>query len=287
MIRRAEPGEEGRLEAFLAQHANTSMFLRGNLATHGLVPSDHPHSSTYWLAETEQGEIRAVAGCNNDGFLMAQVPGEVPGFWQAMANVLAGRKICGMTGEDGQVQAALAGLGLADAGFTLNHAEPLYRLELSELEDPKAQIRPAQPGDEQLLKSWFFEHFLDTGFTSNKLQASADARRRAARVVGEDSLRLLLEDGSRPVAMAGINARAGDMVQLGSVHVPRDLRNAGRGRRVTAALLAEERAKGTRTAVLFANNAAAARAYEAIGFRLVGQYRIAILSRPQPVQVAA
>ncbi|MBS8226786.1 GNAT family N-acetyltransferase [Vannielia litorea] len=287
MIRRAEPGEEARLEAFLAQHPNTSMFLRGNLATHGLAPSDHPHATTFWLAETERGEIRAVAGCNNEGFLMAQVPEEIPGFWEAVINVLAGRKVAGMTGETGQVQAALAGLGLAGAEFTLNHDEPLYRLELAGLEDPGAQIRPTQPEDQPMLKSWFFEHFLDTGFAPNKLQASADARKRAARVVEEDNLRILLEEGYRPVAMAGINARVGNMVQLGSVHTPRDLRRAGRGRAVVLALLAEEREKGAEVAVLFANNDAAARMYEAIGFRLVGRYRIAILTRPTPVQVMA
>ncbi|QDC07826.1 GNAT family N-acetyltransferase [Oceanicola sp. D3] len=287
MIRQAQPGEEARLESFLAQHPNTSMFLRGNLAAHGLVPSDHPHSSTCWLAETERGEIRAVVGCNNDGFLMAQVPEEIPGFWGAVTHALAGRKVAGMTGEDGQVRGALAGLGLSGAPFTLSHDEPLYRMELDRLEDPGAQLRQTQPGDEAMLKSWFFEHFLDTGFATNKLQASADARKRAARVVHEKDLRLLLEHGYKPVAMAGINARVANMVQLGSVHVPRDLRRGGRGRKVTAALLAEERARGAEVAVLFANNAAAARVYEAIGFELVGRYRIAILSRPVPVGVVA
>ncbi|MCO6384360.1 GNAT family N-acetyltransferase [Oceanicola sp. 502str15] len=286
MIRQAQPGEEARMEAFLAQHPNSSMFLRGNLETHGLVPGDHPHSSTFWMAETERGEIRAVVGCNNDGFLMAQVPEPLPGLWPAVAGALAGRRIAGMTGEDGQVQAAMEGLGLADAGFTLNHAEPLYRLDLARLTDPEAEIRPSRPEDEDMLRRWFAEHFLDTQFSRSKNQAVADARRRAARVVTEDNLRLLVEDGA-PVGMAGVNARAGDMVQLGSVHVPRDLRRVGRGRRVTAALLAEERARGVATAVLFANNPEAARVYEAIGFERVGSYRIALLERPQPVRVMA
>ncbi|SIO17765.1 GNAT family N-acetyltransferase [Vannielia litorea] len=286
MIRQAQPGEEARLEAFLAGHAETSMFLRGNLATHGLRPTDHPHGTTCWLAETEAGAIRAVVGCNNEGFLMAQVPVPLPGLWSAVAQVLAGRSIAGMTGEDTQVRAALEGIGLADAPFTLNHTEPLYRLDLDRLEDPEAELRPVSPADEPMLVEWFAEHFIDTGFSASRLQALSDARRRAARVVHESALRLLLDNGV-PVGMAAVNARAGDMVQLGSVHVLRPHRNRGLGRRVTAALLAEERARGARRAVLFANNPAAARAYEGLGFRHIGAYRIALLARPMPVRVMA
>ena len=55
------------------------------------------------------------------------------------------------------------------------------------------------------------------------------------------------------------------------------LRGKRLGREVTRALLAEARDNGARQAVLFANNDAAARAYQAIGFRQVGWYRIAFL----------
>ncbi|MBY6154920.1 GNAT family N-acetyltransferase [Vannielia litorea] len=286
MIRQAHPGDEARLDAFLAKHPDTSMFLRGNLAAHGLSPSDHPHASTFWLSETEAGNVRAVVGCNNDGFLMAQVPEPLPGLWEAVANALGGRKLAGMTGEDGQVQTALQGLGLANAQFTLNHDEPLYRLELDRLEDPSAKLRPPQAGDEEMLRLWYAEHFIDTGFAPNKNEAMLDARRRAERMARSDDLRILIEDGI-PVAMAGINARVADFVQLGSVHVLRSKRSRGLGRKVTAALLVEQRTKGARTAVLFANNPAAARAYESIGFNQVGRYRISILARPTAARVLA
>ncbi len=49
---------------------------------------------------------------------------------------------------------------------------------------------------------------------------------------------------------------------------------------MTRALLAEAAAGGARQAVLFANNPAAVRAYRAIGFRQVGDYRIAFLDTP-------
>ena len=90
-----------------------------------------------------------------------------------------------------------------------------------------------------------------------------------------------------PVAMSAVNARLPDMVQIGGVYVPPELRSRGRGGAVVAAQLLEERARGVREAVLFANNDAAARAYERIGFARVGSYRVAILERQVTPGVAA
>ena len=97
-------------------------------------------------------------------------------------------------------------------------------------------------------------------------------------------VRLLIEAG-HPVAMAAINAKAGYHVQVGGVGVPAQYRGRGYGRGVTAALLREARAEGAQVAVLFANNPTAARSYEAIGFRQVDQYRIALLATPQEIRI--
>jgi predicted GNAT family acetyltransferase len=81
--------------------------------------------------------------------------------------------------------------------------------------------------------------------------------------------------------MANLNAVVGEHVQVGGVYVPREARGRGFARRITTGLLQEARSEGARIAVLFANNAAAARAYEAIGFRQNGWYGIALLAEPE------
>ncbi|MEO9684847.1 MAG: N-acetyltransferase, partial [Tateyamaria sp.] len=48
------------------------------------------------------------------------------------------------------------------------------------------------------------------------------------------------------------------------------------GGQVIAAHLAQARDRGINRAILFAANRAAARAYEAIGFRHIGAYRVAL-----------
>ena len=92
----------------------------------------------------------------------------------------------------------------------------------------------------------------------------------------------MLEDDA-PVAMAAINASVRDQVQVGGVFVPRENRNCGLGRKVTTAVLQKARTEGANTAILFANNPPAARAYEAMGFQQIGWYRIALLQTPQKV----
>lgn len=282
MIRAARPGDEPAIEAFLAAHPETSMFLRANLATHGLGTGVHPHATTYHLAAgfgAASGPVGAVFGLTTNGFLMCQAPGtEAP--FAGYARAIAGQTVAGITGEAAQVDRLIAALGLAPDAFRLNHAEPLMRLELSDLAPPFGAIRPPVVSDLSFLVDWFLSYMRDTGLAAAGDDAAREeARDRAERAIAGGDTRLLL-DGDRPQAMAALNARVAGMVQVGGVFVPADLRNRGLGRRMTAALLAEARVAGARSAILFANNDAAARAYAAIGFRQIGWYRVAVLHRP-------
>jgi len=106
-----------------------------------------------------------------------------------------------------------------------------------------------------------------------------EARGRAERALATGDVRLLELDGA-PVAMTAINARLPDMVQIGGVYTPEELRGRGYARLAVALHMAEERAKAVRTAILFASGPAACRAYEAIGFERIGTYSLAILREP-------
>ncbi|MGR3804365.1 GNAT family N-acetyltransferase [Marinibacterium profundimaris] len=284
-LRPAAAADRDAMQAFLAGHAETSMFLRSNLAAHGLDERCHPHGTTFWLLEAA-GELTGVMGATNAGYLMVQAPGAGPAAWAEWNAALRGQLIRGITGEDRQVRRALAALGLRADRFAMNQAEPLYRLELDVLPSPCDVMRPAQPEERDMLVGWYTRYLLETGLTDDpdRAREEAGARARVACKPGA-SERLLIEDG-RPVAAAALNARAGDMVQVGGVFVPEAERNRGLGRRVTAARLTQARDDGARVAILFANNPAAARAYEAIGFQRIGDYRVAVLSEPMFVGVA-
>ena len=83
--------------------------------------------------------------------------------------------------------------------------------------------------------------------------------------------------------MTGFNAVLPEHVQVGGVYTPPEGRNRGYARRAVAIHLAEARASGVRHAVLFAASAAAARAYEAIGFQRDGSFALALYDTYQVI----
>lgn len=274
MIRQAKASDAARIEAFLAGHPETSMFLRGNLEAHGIGQSAHDHACDYFLWPA-QGPVRAVFGCSNNGFLMLQCPGREVEALAAAAQALAGRQVQGLTGDAAQARLWLGALGLSGR-LKVDHVEPLYDLELATM--PRANLVWRQPeaGDETLLATWFQGYEADTGTgAAGTPQAAEVARDRARRTIEAGICQLLLEQ-DRPVGMAAVNAQVKDIVQVGGVYIPREERNRGAGRRVVQALLMQAERDGARRAVLFSNNDAASRAYEAVGFRRVGDYLVAL-----------
>lgn len=283
MIRRAVPGEEAALETFLAGHAATSMFLRGNLARHGLGPGDGPHVTTFHLYPAH-GPIRAVIGRTAFGMVLCQL-GTAPEALPDLIRGLDGQTIVGVTGEAGQTGAMITLLGL-EQSCRRNAVEPLFHLNLADLPDGADQTRRPVLEDEDLLTGWFESYQIDTGLSAPSRHLETEARERAVSAIAGGNVRILIHEG-QPVAMAAINAKAAAMVQVGGVYVPTALRNRGFGRAVTRAMLADARENGAEAAVLFANNPAAAQAYRRIGFVEVGAYRIALLAAPLTVGVLA
>src|SRR5206468_11065013 len=70
-----------------------------------------------------------------------------------------------------------------------------------------------------------------------------------------------------------------EIVQIGGVWTPPELRGRGYGRAVVAGSLLAARERNVRRAVLFADprNTAAQRAYLALGFRIAGDYGLVLL----------
>jgi RimJ/RimL family protein N-acetyltransferase len=280
MIREAAQDDVVAIDAFLAQHAASSMFLRSNLTSQGVGISDHPHSSRIFLWEVEG--IVGVFGVTKGGYLTVQMPELTPEVASAFARAISGVTVLGMTGPTAQVETMLKALGLDKLEFRLNHDEPLYRLEFSGMSSQAIACRPMEPSDVPLLEGWFAHYLIDTNQAS-MVEAKRIAPSRAKSDLETGRVRLLME-GGQAVAMASLNAIVSDHVQVGGVYVPSDMRGHGYGRKVTLGLLQGAKADGADVAVLFANNPPAARAYEAIGFEQVGWYRIALLGQSQEIR---
>ncbi len=279
MIRKAEPGDIPAIAAFLEQHIETSMFLLGNLEAHGLNNEDHPNGTTYFLRETGDG-ITGVFGATVGGFLMCQLPGITATEAQTYAHLLQGYTLRGMTGDVDQVSTILEALPVPEEAWQLRKNEPLYTMDLADMGQVDAEIRHPEDGDQALLAEWFAQYAEDTGLSVGSGDGTTLHEARAAAAIGSDQVIFLLgEDG--PVAMSTVNAQAGQAVQIGWVFVPRHLRGQGFGGRVVAAQLEYLHQYGITRAILFAASPEAARAYEKIGFRRVGDYRVAHLRQPE------
>lgn len=278
MIDRATPADAQALEDFLRPFAETSMFLRGNLAAHGTQERDHPHGTAFYLRR-ENGQITGVAGCTNGGYLMVQTPDCDAAFLGAFAAALNGRNICGMTGVPEQIEALVQALHLDPQDFALRRIEPLYSRALKDIATTAdgARLRQPAPEDAAMLAPWFEGYHRDTG-----MGAPVDARTAAQVFIAKPDARLLMADG-HCVAMTALNARVRESVQVGGVYVPPAFRGRGFGGKVVALHLQELAGEGITQAILFAASPFAARAYERIGFMRVGRYEVAMLKTPMVI----
>lgn len=274
MIRKAGPADHDALADFLAGYIESSMFLLSNLDAYGTDNTDHPHGTTFFLQETGDGII-GVFGATNGGLLMCQIPRLSALESQNYAHLLKGYTLRGMTGASDQVELILDALPLGGAVWQINHDEPLSALDLAKLDAPEAVLRAPEANDQDTLVHWF-----DAYMTETRTHPGGDAaRHRAKNALGSDRVRLLVE-GGQITAMTGLNSIARDVVQIGGVYVPPELRGHGRAGRVVTAHLAELKAHGFSRAILFANSDHAARAYARIGFAQIGSYRVALLQEP-------
>jgi len=282
-IRLAVPGDEARLNAFLTRHVNSSMFLLGNLESHGLGGGPHPDATRYALAEAE-GRITGVLGATRGGYLMCQLPGPALALAPDLLAALAPVVMQGITGDAEQVDSVLAHLSLPPAAFALNRVEPLMQLPLDTLflPDPPPLLRRPTEEDRALLLDWFTGYVIDTGHCSPE-RAAIRATEATGRAITKGETRLLVAPSGRALAMAALNARAGAAVQVGGVYVPPEQRGKRLAGAAVGALLAEARANGATRAILFAAADPARRAYARLGFAEIGAYRLALLDTPQPV----
>jgi RimJ/RimL family protein N-acetyltransferase len=279
MLREATLDDALRIDAFLARYADSSMYLRGNLAAHGVGFGENDHSTQFFLWEGEA--VEGVFGITKSGYVMAQMPGMPVAAAQAFAAAIRGRDTLGMTGVADQVPVVLRALGIARSEFQLQHEEPLYRLDLNDLPEALVNTRPMAAADLERLEDWYARYFQDTG-QADAAAAAKLAPGRARSDLQTGRVKLLEQDGVA-VAMAALNAVVGTHVQVGGVFVPQDLRGRGFAQKITVGLLQAAQREGAETAVLFANNPVAARTYEAIGFQQVGWYGIALLAKPEKV----
>lgn len=274
------PDDAALLEEFLRQHRDSSMFLRSNLRRAGLTDRGQPFQATYAGAFRGSSLVGVAAHCWN-GLLLLQAP---DGLEPALRTVLGSRarKIAGFLGPTPQVKQARAALGLSSAPTRPSDAEWLFALELAELQVPEPlrtgflECRAPLARERGLLCEWRMAYEVESLGAEPGSELSAAVAERIDSLIGEQQLWVAVSRGL-PVSMAACNAVLPDMVQLGGVYTPLPQRGRGFAQTAVAGALLALRARGVSRAVLFTSNPSAARSYERVGFRRVGEYAVQLL----------
>ncbi len=272
-VRILGPGDEARLEAFLATRAARTMFLRANLRRAGIVDTGAPYTGTY-AGAFDGDELRAAGACFWNSVVITAA-GDRAGAIAVAAVAASGRRPRGILGPWAEVEAARAALGFADATADLESREDLYELDLAALVVPARladgawRCRRPDAAELGLLGRWRAAYHVEALGATPGPKLEEDARRE----VDQWGFWVLVDAGEL-VAMTAFNARLPDMVQVGGVYTPPEKRGRGYARAAVAGSLLDARAEGVRRAILFTgdDNVAARAAYLALGFDIVGDY---------------
>jgi uncharacterized protein len=275
MVRVLGDDDRPLLEQFLAQAADSSMFLLANSRKAGLVDRGLPFQATY-AAAFDGGRIVAVAAHSWLGTVLVQAPVRLAEVVRA-AVAASGRRTTGFLGPYRQAVAAAQALGAV--GARDGGRELLYALDLRALRMPAALgsgnvlCRRPREAELPLLTDWRADYVLE----AKVQEPGPDLRAHCAvsvELLHADGADFVLEEAGAPVAYCCYNARIAEAVQIGGVWTPVPLRSRGYARCVVAGALEAAASQGAARAILFTpeTNLAARRSYESLGFSVVGDY---------------
>lgn len=277
-MRRATQGDLAEMEGFLRADLHRSMFPLANLADHGL-DGEAPRSVHAWLRHGEAG-VTDVLSITREGMVMPQCP---TGGWEQAARALSRRTLIGFAGPAVQVHPLREALGLEGAPVLLDADEPQYLMDLAGLEVPEGPgtLVPLAEAPRGTVIDWLEAYRVEA------LGAAPDSARAEAEkvydVFAAQGSHVVLMEGATPLALTGFNARLPEIVQIGGVYTPPELRGRHHARRAVALHLAEARERGVMQATLFASGPAACRSYESLGFRRTGEWTLCLYTEPQHV----
>lgn len=280
------PGDETRLEEFLLPRIDSSMFLLGNMRQAGLVDNDQRYSGRY-AVQVQNDQITGVAAHYWNGNLICQAaPEHVAELCKAAVDA-SGRFIHGIIGPSAQVAAAQRAFGVTNDFVQMDAVERLYSLQLSKIVVPSllsrglVVARPIADQDLPLLIEWRNGYTIESLNAKPSPELTRQSRSGMKRSLREDTGWILEAEGT-PVAFTDFNAVLPEARQVGGVWTPPEFRGRGYARAIVAASLLAARDIGTTKAILFTGeeNIPAQKAYQALGFEQIGDYRLLILNAP-------
>lgn len=272
------------LEAFLSKHQAQCMFMGNNLKRAGVVYQSAPFQGEYWghfNCLTAQMDGVIVHYWSGNVMMFAPDP-EILKALTASLKMQTQRPVSGVLGPDAQAEMVIKALGISQASYDVNRKEGLYQLRLDDVNAPQIlpsfEVREARAITTDLLRQWMEHYDIEALGAPKDAHLQKGAVRKVERLIQGDCW-ILMKD-NMPVSLSAFNARFEDAVQIGPVWTPPEYRNQGFARTLLAHILMIAKKQGAQQAVLFTDHPAAIKAYQAVGFEQIGDYRLALLGEP-------
>jgi len=286
-IVKLENKDKERALTFLRGRVQSSMFLLGNIEKQGLEYTGEMFSGDYWAAISDTSQILGILAYFWNDIVCVQEPDR-----QALDKLIlyfqetVHEPVAGLVGDGDQIAQVLNTIQIPDHLFDISRREALYQLQLESLKEPiphAGQILkmvPTSQVEAQLLFDWLKAYEFEALGKQGSTTHDEHINRRVEMMQTSETSWVLLDNGS-PVSLSCFNSPLPEIVQVGPVWTPPQLRGKGYARSLVAKTLQQARAKGVSQSVLFTDNTAAAKAYEAIGYQQTGSYHLALLKEPQ------
>lgn len=277
------------LEEYLAPHKAECMFICSNLKIAGIDYKGADFQGEYFGHFSDSlKQLDGVIVHYWNGAVMMHVSDQT--ILEQLIIYLRNkinRPITDVLGPNAQAEYVIKNLGLTSARFSTNRNEGLYELNLEKLNGltmpSNFDVVAAQDVPKSLLIQWVKSYDIEALGALNDSNLDKQVEEHWNRRLQKNDSWILLSDGI-PVSLSAFNARLDDMVQVGPVWTPPEHRNKGFARLLLRYMLVQEKRKGTKKAILFTDNPAAIKAYQAIGFARIGDYRLALLEKPVNLQ---
>lgn len=282
-IRILKPGDEALVEAFCARHPDTTLFFMNNMRLVGLEDRGERFQGTFAAAMEDDAIVALAAHFWNRNIIM-EAPVRLGEVVRAAAQA-SGRAIHSFIGPYDQTVAARASAGLEDASMVMDSREILYALDLAALRVPEDYaagrygFRVAEERDLGVLIPWRIAY---------RVEAMGETETPEMHAETEQGLRAWLETGhmwvlelhGELVSMTGFNATTPDVVQIGGVWTPPELRSRGYARAAVAGSLVDARENGASRSILFTadDNPAAQACYTGLGYKEIGFYGLLMMA---------
>ncbi|MBO6918940.1 MAG: GNAT family N-acetyltransferase [Rhizobiaceae bacterium] len=284
IIRLLDNQDSAVTKAFLDKHIETSLFLRSNMEKVGLENQGNAYQGDYFGAFGDDELVGVIAHYWN-GTVMMQSP-DLTVLSQLYNEITLNmtRPVKAVVGDAEQGQYILKRLTIAEEKFALNAIDSLMSLDLNKLYIPRAKDNSLAMVDIterhfEILKKWTRAYEIEALGTPDDDQLIEKSIKTAHDLIDGDNCWILEADGV-PVALSGFNAQLPEIVQVGPVWTPPEHRNKGYARHLVARTLEHARARGVQQSILFTDVPAAQKAYEAIGYREIGKFQLALLKEP-------